>query len=143
VLVGQNGARLPVMLVPGVPRDFTVPGARPYPLDDLAAGRTTFPTSPLPAGMSDPATAVDDDPLTAWRPGPSGRMVVDLGAAQRIGPISLKWTFGPVPTSTITTSVDGRVYTAPAATARYVAVSTGWRQGQASLTSISVRRPVA
>ena len=143
LLVGQNGFRLPVMVFPGVSHDFTVPGARPYPLDDLALGRTTFPTSPLPAGMTDPAAAVDDDLLTAWRPGPSGRMVVDLGAVQSIGAISLKWTFGAVPSNAITTSVDGRVYSPPAATARYVAVSTGWRQGQASLTSISVRRPGA
>jgi len=30
--------------------------------------------------MSDPDLAVDGDPATAWRPGPGGRMVIDLGA---------------------------------------------------------------
>ncbi len=139
VLAGQNGVRLPVVLPAGARRDITMPSAHPYPFDDLALGRATFPTSPLPAGMSDPAAAVDGDPHTSWRPGPSGRMVVDLGAAQRIGDVGLKWTPGPVPPHTVTTSTDGRVYTAPSGTARYVALSTNWRPGNASLTGISVR----
>lgn len=140
VLVGQNGTRLPVVLPARSRRDITLPGAHPYPFDDLALGRTTFPTSPLPPGMSDPASAVDGDSRTSWLPGPAGRMVVDLGAVQRIGDVGLKWTPGPVPPHTITTSTDGRAYTAPSATARYVALSTSWRPGNASLTSVSVRR---
>ncbi len=93
VLVAANGRRLPIVLQAGARREITIPGARPYPLDDLALGCTTFPTSPLPPGMSNPSAAVDDDPRTHWTPGPAGRMVVDLGAARPIGDISLKWTY--------------------------------------------------
>jgi hypothetical protein len=39
---------------------------RPYPLADRAVAHTTFPTSPLPPGMSDPNFAVDADETTAW-----------------------------------------------------------------------------
>ncbi|MGW3633219.1 hypothetical protein ACWD7F_24175 [Streptomyces sp. NPDC005122] len=37
----------------------TLRGAETYPLDDLALGRTVFPTDRLPPGMSDPSAAVD------------------------------------------------------------------------------------
>src|SRR6185436_19473474 len=69
-----------VRVRPGRSRDVVVPGAPVTPTADLARGRGPFPTSPLPAGMTSPARAVDGDPRTAWRPGPAGRMVVDLGA---------------------------------------------------------------
>ncbi|WP_410667393.1 discoidin domain-containing protein [Amycolatopsis sp. cmx-4-68] len=113
---------------------------RPYPLADLALGRTTFPAEPLPPGMSSPAAAVDDDPKTAWRPGPDGRMVVDLGAVAAVSAVELAWTPGRRPATTIETSVDGLTYRAAGTgPARYVAVRTAWRTGDASLTRMSVR----
>jgi hypothetical protein len=100
---------------------------RPYPLADLALGATTFPTEPLPPGMSAPSAAVDDDPTTAWHPGPNGRMVVDLGAVQPISAVELAWTGGRPPAFTVETSTDGRTYTQATSlrlntSARYVAV---------------------
>ncbi|MGW6008418.1 discoidin domain-containing protein [Streptomyces sp. NPDC055210] len=82
-----------------------------YPHNDLALGRTVFPTSPLPQSMSDPSAAVDGDPTTAWTPGPDGRMVVDLGAAQRIRSIRTQWTSGRVPGVQVEVSADGLTYT--------------------------------
>ncbi|ANZ39547.1 hypothetical protein BBK82_29360 [Lentzea guizhouensis] len=119
-------------------RTVTMPGAQAFPVDDLALGRVTFPNSVLPPGMSDPARAVDGEDRTAWTPGRDGRMVVDLGAVHRIGHVRLKWTDGREPAHTVSYSVDGRTY-GPATDARYVAVSTRWRPGDASLTSVTVR----
>ncbi|KJK44543.1 hypothetical protein UK23_29055 [Lentzea aerocolonigenes] len=134
-LTHRDGATLAIVLGRSE-RTVTMPGAQAFPFNDLALGRVTFPNSVLPPGMSDPAAAVDGSPQTAWTPGRNGRMVVDLGAVRR-AKVSLKWTEGPVPPHTVTYSADGRTY-GPATTARYVAVSTGWRPGQASLKSISV-----
>lgn len=153
-LVQRDGLRMSVVLPAGQRSDITMLTGRPYPLDDLALGRPTFPTAPLPAGMSDPAAAVDDNPGTAWTPGPAGRMVVDLGAVHRIGEVGLEWTVaGLVPGSAISTSTDGRAYGTPATmpsgrrvrlpverTARYLALAVaGWGAGHAALVSLSVR----
>ncbi|SER71082.1 F5/8 type C domain-containing protein [Lentzea xinjiangensis] len=135
-LTHRDGGTLPVVLG-RAERTVTMPWAKAYPFDDLALGRLTFPCSVLPPGMSDPAAAVDGSPRTAWTPGRDGRMVVDLGALHAIREVDLKWTDGKPPPHTVTYSVDGRTY-GPATTARYVAVSTGWRPGHASLTTISV-----
>ncbi|HEX6339514.1 discoidin domain-containing protein [Umezawaea sp.] len=149
LLVAQTGGvELPV--VPGV--EVVFPSGRPYPLADLAAGRVTFPSAPLPAGMSDPGAAVDDDPRTSWTPGPGGRVVVDLGAVAAVGEVVVTWTAGAVPAATVATSVDGRAYDPAAAlgrgrratavvgaSARYVAVSTSWKRGQARVVSVVVR----
>nr|WP_238412554.1 discoidin domain-containing protein [Saccharothrix deserti] len=103
--------------------------------------------------MSAPSAAVDDNPRTAWTPGPAGRMVVDLGSTHRVGHVELTWTAAPVPRCTITTSTDGRTYgppvTAPQhhrarvaldSTTRYIAVTTPtWRPGQAALTTIAIQ----
>ncbi|WP_434445567.1 discoidin domain-containing protein [Lentzea sp. E54] len=137
-LTHRNGFALPVVLG-RAERTVTMPTAEAFPFDDLARGCVTFPNSVLPPGMSDPAAAVDGDRRTAWTPGRDGRMVVDLGAVHAIGDVSLKWTDGVPPPHTTTYSLDGRTYGA-AATARYVAVSTRWRPGHASLRSVSVRR---
>ncbi|MFE5139957.1 discoidin domain-containing protein [Streptomyces fagopyri] len=128
--------------------------AETYPLDDLALGRTVFPTNPLPAGMSSPSAAVDGDPHTAWTPGPDGRMVVDLGAERPVREIDTEWTGGHVPGLRAELSSDGVTYTEAGrltghgrsrglttnGTARYVALATdaGQREG-ARLTSLSVR----
>ncbi|MGW5697102.1 discoidin domain-containing protein [Streptomyces asiaticus] len=85
-------------------------GAAAHPHDDLALGRTVFPTSPLPEGMSDPAAAVDGDAHTAWRPGPRGRMVVDLGAARAVRLVEAEWTVGAVPGAKVGFSADGISY---------------------------------
>ncbi|MET1073794.1 MAG: discoidin domain-containing protein, partial [Umezawaea sp.] len=149
VVTQAGGAELPV----ASGAEVVFPTGRPYPLADLAAGRVTFPTSPLPPGMSDPAAVVDDDPRTAWTPGPNGRLVIDLGAPHALADVVLTWAAGLVPSTTLATSTDGRTYqpvaaavprgrrssVAVATTARYVAVSTGWRAGQAGLGSAVVR----
>ncbi|MBL7253116.1 discoidin domain-containing protein [Paractinoplanes lichenicola] len=126
----------------GQNRSFAVPVTGPVtPTTDLARGQTTFPTSPLPAGMGEPSHAVDGDPGTAWRPGPNGRMVVDLGASRAVATVSLTWTSGPRPTARLETSPDGVTY-APftgATSARYVAVAVpGWTTGNAELAELAV-----
>lgn len=136
VLTHRDGRSLPVVLG-RAERTVTMPLATPFPINDLALGRVTFPNSVLPPGMSDPAAAVDGSPRTAWTPGHDGRMVVDLGAAQDIAEVSLKWTHGRPPPHTVTYSLDGRTY-GSTPTGRYVAVSTGWRPGHASLQSVVV-----
>ena len=136
VLVHRDGRSLPVVLG-RAERTVSMPLATPFPINDLALGRVTFPNSVLPPGMSDPAAAVDGERHTAWKPGPDGRMVVDLGATYAIGEVDPQWTAGPVPAHTVTYSVDGRTY-GSATTARYVAVSTGWRPGQASLRTLRI-----
>lgn len=141
VTVTPDGGRArPVLLPPRRTVPVVFGELRPYPLADRALGRTTFPAEPLPPGMSAPAAAVDDDPATAWRPGPDGRMVVDLGAVTEVSAVDLTWTRGRVPGATVETSVDGVTYaTADTGPARYVAVRTRWKAGDASLTRLSVR----
>jgi F5/8 type C domain-containing protein len=133
-LTQVGGIELPVITT-----HMIFPTGRPHPLTDLAAGRTTFPTSPLPPGMSDPAAAVDDNPLTAWIPGPNGRMVVDLDAVHPFSEVALQWTLGVRPSVTITTSVDGRTYQPGSTAARYVSVQTAWRPGHAGLIAVTVQ----
>jgi hypothetical protein len=149
-LPGRQGART-VALRAGQPTALTFPGVRLTPVADLALGATTYPTSPLPAGMSTPANAVDGDPITAWRPGPSGRMVVDLGASRVLGRLTLDWRDGRVRAAVVTVSDDGLTYrsagTVPptargldlTGSARYVAVAVpGWSLGDAGLTALSI-----
>ncbi|WP_410625366.1 discoidin domain-containing protein [Amycolatopsis sp. cmx-8-4] len=149
----DGGHARPVLLIPGLTVPVLVPEVRPYPLADLALGAVTFPAEPLPPGMSSPAAAVDDDPATAWRPGPDGRLVVDLGAVRPVSAADLAWTSGRVPACAVETSTDGVTYTTAAKAARtrtataavtgpvrYLAVRTlDWRSGDASLTRLSVR----
>ena len=123
------------------------------PAADLARGRTTFPTSPLPAGMTSPGRAVDGDPRTAWRPGPSGRMVVDLGSVHDLASVRSTWTGGWVAPVLLESSTDGLTYAsldllpggAPLMTtevtvpARYLAITVlGWRPGDAELIELAV-----
>ncbi|MCX5084408.1 discoidin domain-containing protein [Streptomyces sp. NBC_00401] len=129
-------------------------GATAFPLDDLALGRTVFPTSPLPAGMSDPAAAVDGDPATAWRPGPDGRMVVDLGARLPVRSVEVSWTAGGAPALGVEVSDDGVDYRSAGrvdgggrnrelildTSARYVAVQVDGRlSADARIARLSVR----
>ncbi|MFL4901887.1 discoidin domain-containing protein [Streptomyces sp. MMS24-I2-30] len=152
-VTGQGQTEL-VAIRGGRTTTVTLSRAVAYPLDDLALGRTVFPTNPLPPGMSAPAAAVDGDPATAWTPGPDGRLVVDLGAQFRVRDLRTEWTGGRVPGLRAEFSSDGLAYT-PAgeltghgrarglttdATARYVALSTdAGGRNDAGLVSFSVR----
>ncbi|WP_442788759.1 discoidin domain-containing protein [Dactylosporangium sp. NBC_01737] len=91
--------------------------------------------------MGEPSHAVDGNPGTSWRPGPNGRMVVDLGSSRAIDTVSLTWTSGTRRTARIETSTDGAAYTifSGPSSARYVAVSVpGWTAGDAEITEVSV-----
>ncbi|GAA2295321.1 discoidin domain-containing protein [Streptomyces kunmingensis] len=129
-------------------------GAAPYPHDDLALGRNVFPTSPLPAGMSDPAAAVDGDPRTAWTPGPDGRLVVDLGTERAPRTVEAEWNHGDAPAAQVELSRDGITYESaghmaghgrtrrltPTGTARYVAFKVaGTARPGTRLVRLSVR----
>jgi len=153
VTVRSGSWNATVSVSPGEFIRLAVPGAPVTPTADLARGRTTFPTSPLPAGMTAPGLAVDGDPRTAWRPGPSGRMVVDLGAVCELSAVRLTWTGGWVCPARFESSTDGLTYTSvnllpePARvattavnlTARYLAVTAvGWRPGNAELAELAV-----
>ncbi|MEV6601817.1 discoidin domain-containing protein [Actinoplanes sp. NPDC051346] len=122
----------------GKSRSVSVPGAL-TPTADLARGRTTFPTSPLPENMTSPDFAVDGDPATSWRPGAAGRMVVDLGAVIPVAKVALTWTRGRRRPHRLEASTDGRRYGPLGARARYVAVVVeGWRPGDAELANLAV-----
>jgi hypothetical protein len=126
----------------GTTRGFARPVDGPVtPTADLARGCTTFPTSPLPAGMGEPSRAVDGNPGTSWQPGPNGRMVVDLGASRAVETVTLTWTSGTRRTTRIETSTDGATYTTftGPSSARYVAVAVpGWTTGDAEIAEVSV-----
>jgi hypothetical protein len=128
------------------------------PNPDLALQRTTFPDSPIPPTMNNPAAAVDGDPATAWSPGRDGRMVVDLGSAQNIGSVVLAWSHGPIAPADLSVSQDGLSYQpvtptadsrqgstqhlALTADARYLAVTVpGWSPPDAALSRLSVYPP--
>jgi hypothetical protein len=125
------------------------------PTADLALARTCYPTSPLPKGMTSPSAAVDGDPATSWRPGPTGRMVVDLAQSWDITVVKLTWTaIGTRRPVHLSASPDGLTYTGIAdipapgrsaasivdVNARYLAVAVdGWTAGDAELVSVEVR----
>ncbi|MFF4470392.1 discoidin domain-containing protein [Streptomyces sp. NPDC001599] len=88
----------------------TLRGAQAFPHQDHALGRNTFPTSPLPPGMSSPDAAVDGDPDTAWRPGRDGRMVVDLGTRTGVRWVEAQWRTGAAPAARVEFSTDGVRY---------------------------------
>jgi F5/8 type C domain len=145
VTVRSGSWSSPVRVRAGASRSLTAPGSTVTPTRDVARGRTTYPTSPLPAGMTSPARAVDGDPRTAWRPGPDGRMVVDLGSVVTVSEVRLSWTRGTVPEARLEASRDGLVYGVipkfSPVQARYVAVSVpGWRVGDPELVELAVFR---
>jgi hypothetical protein len=94
-------------------QDVTFGEVPPYPLADLALGRVTFPTDPLPPGMTDPAAVVDGDPKTAWTPGAGGRVVIDLGSAHTIARVEFDWVGNRGVPVDLATSTDGITYTDP------------------------------
>ncbi|MFC3502322.1 discoidin domain-containing protein [Micromonospora krabiensis] len=148
-----GGATRRVTVPAGHSRDVEFAGAPVTPSRDLARSRTTYPTSPLPAGMTDPSAAVDGDPRTSWEPGPTGRMVVDLGTQRELASLHLTWTPGRRRPVTVAVSADGLDYVEVAsvprprpetdiavqAAGRYVAIAVGdWRHGDAGLTHVEV-----
>lgn len=145
VTVSAQGKSLDASVRAGRTTTVTVPRATAYPLAALALGRTTFPTTLLPPGMTDFRAAVDGDAGTAWSPGPGGRMVVDLGADQHITEIRTQWRGGHAPASQVDFSLDGRTYSGAAqlsahgilrtdSTARYVALRVTHISHEPSLT---------
>jgi hypothetical protein len=154
VVTSTDGHSTAVDVRPGRTAVVNVHGATAYPLADAALGCDAFPNGPLPAGMSDPAAAVDGDPSTSWCPGAArARMVVDLGSATALRGIGAEWTGGTVPASTVEFSTDGLSYQSAGAlagrgrttaltvraTARYVALTVAdWDQRHARLATLSV-----
>jgi hypothetical protein len=129
-----------VRVRPGRSRRLVVPGGPVTPTADRARDRTTFPTSPLPAGMTSPAHAVDGDPHTTWRPGESGRMVVDLGAVVPVKDVRMTWSPGRRRPVRVEASDDGLRYAALGARTRYLAIAVeGWQPGDAELVELAVR----
>ncbi|RAO00609.1 Chondroitin AC lyase [Micromonospora saelicesensis] len=148
-----GGDRRKVTIPAGRSRDVAFAGGTVTPTSDLARSRTTYPTSPLPAGMTDPSAAVDGDPGTAWQPGPTGRLVIDLGSLQELASVRLTWTPGRRRPITVATSADGLGYVAVASvpkprpettistrsSGRYVAIAVAdWQPGDARLTHAEV-----
>ena len=96
---------------------------------------------------------MDGNSATSWRPGPTGRMVVDLGDVVTVTTVRLTWTAGRVRPLRIERSTDGLTYTTVArisrpralteqaikAAARYVTVVVdGWQPGDAELVDFAV-----
>ncbi|MEV0844856.1 discoidin domain-containing protein [Streptomyces sp. NPDC049954] len=153
VVTAPGGHSAQVTVRGGRTEQVSVHGATAYPLADAALGCRTFPTAPLPDGMSDPRAAVDGDPHTSWTPGTAGRMVVDLGALTDVGEIRVDWTGGRVPSAQAEFSTDGLSYDTAGTlrvkgrgaalttkgSARYVALKVQGRgAGDARVVSLSV-----
>ncbi|MGM1018425.1 MAG: discoidin domain-containing protein [Actinomycetota bacterium] len=142
---------------PAVSDAATFPGATPFPVPDLALGTLTFPASVLPSDMTSPQGAVDGDLDTTWTPGPDGRMVTDLGAAREIGTVATLWEGSGAPAATVSVSDDGIDFRDVAdieagtthglvdvdASARYVALTTSWQDGDPDLIALRVLVPGA
>ncbi|MDF2506451.1 MAG: hypothetical protein K0Q52_310 [Microbacterium sp.] len=148
--------KLPVG-VPAVATAASFPGATPFPVADLALSTVTFPASVLPQGMTSPKAAVDGNAATSWTPGSDGRLVSDLGSARPIGDVSTLWDGAGAPAATVSLSDDGITFrevgsikagtthgtVSVDATARYVALSTTWREGDPGLAALRVLAPGA
>lgn len=111
------------------------------PTAELATGRISYPSSPLPPGMSDPDLAVDGNPGTGWRPGGSDRwIVVNLAGSHTVERVRPKWAGGRVPSYDVHVSTDGVTWTRfrPGTEARYVSLRVGrWTSRHASLTTLT------
>ncbi|KOX48175.1 discoidin domain-containing protein [Streptomyces sp. NRRL F-7442] len=117
----------------------TLRGAQPFPHRDHALGRNTFPTSPLPAGMTRPDAAVDGDPGTAWHPGRDGRMVVDLGALTGVRWVELQWRTGAAPAARVEFSTDGVRYQRAGTLDAHGRVRRLTRAGSARYVAVTVQ----
>ncbi|MGV9964196.1 discoidin domain-containing protein [Streptomyces olivaceus] len=110
VRIEAQGHRTEATVRAGRETHVTLDGAAAYPHDDLALDRATFPTSPLPSGMTSPENAVDGSRDTAWQPGRDGRMVVDLGARRTVEEVEAEWTHPDAPAAHVEFSRDGIRY---------------------------------
>ncbi|MFD5454264.1 discoidin domain-containing protein [Streptomyces olivaceus] len=110
VRIEAQGHRTEATVRAGRETHVTLDGAAAYPHDDLALDRVTFPTSPLPSGMTSPESAVDGSRDTAWQPGRDGRMVVDLGARRTVEEVEAEWTAPGAPAAHVEFSRDGIRY---------------------------------
>ncbi|MEN0072600.1 MAG: discoidin domain-containing protein, partial [Propionicimonas sp.] len=153
-LTPRTGEALTVDLVAGTQTVEFAATTRPYPLADLAAGKTSYPSSPLPAGMTDPDLALDDDVATVWVPGSAdGRLVVDLGAETDLGTARVIWDGKAAPAAVLSGSLDGITFTEigqvaagvvsenslTGTRARYLALQvSGWQSQNASLATLAV-----
>ncbi|MGC0414268.1 hypothetical protein RKD32_007197 [Streptomyces sp. SAI-195] len=108
--IEAQGRRTDAVVRGGRETRVTLRGAQSFPHHDHALGRITFPTSPLPPGMSRPDAAVDGDPATAWHSGRDGRMVVDLGARTDVRWVEAQWRTGAAPAARVEFSTDGVRY---------------------------------
>ncbi|MFH8443192.1 discoidin domain-containing protein [Streptomyces sp. NPDC018026] len=108
--IEAQGRRTEATVRGGRETRVTLRGAQAFPHHDHALGRNTFPTNPLPPGMSGPGAAVDGDPDTAWRPGRDGRMVVDLGTSTGVRWVEARWRTGAAPAARVEFSTDGVRY---------------------------------
>ncbi|MEV5607519.1 discoidin domain-containing protein [Streptomyces sp. NPDC052225] len=138
VRVEARGRGTVAVVRPGRETTATLRGAAAYPFDDLALGRTVFPTGPLPEGMSDPAAAVDGDADTAWTPGPDGRLVVDLGAVVPVRRVEAAWTAAGAPQGAVEFSEDGLTYRSVGRTDGRGRVRTLAAEGSARYVSFAV-----
>ncbi|NYH87885.1 discoidin domain-containing protein [Actinopolymorpha rutila] len=150
----STGERSAVSVPSGRSREVRFRTGVLTPTTDLARDRITYPSSPLPPGMSDPDRAVDADARTAWVPGAGDRrLVVNLGADEDVRGATVRWTSATVPSYAIEVSTDGTTWTRVAdtsdgqharsfafsASAHYVSVLVGdWHRGQAGLADLSV-----
>lgn len=142
---------------PKVAAPASFPGATAFPVPDLALAALTFPASVLPEGMTSPQGAVDGDAGTAWTPGADGRMVADLGSAHQIGTVTTLWDGDGAPAAIVSVSDDGITFrevgsleagatrgsVAVDATARYVALTTEWAEGDPGLVALRALVPGA
>ncbi|SDR83925.1 discoidin domain-containing protein [Actinopolymorpha singaporensis] len=149
-----TGEQAAVTVPHGQSREVRFESGVRTPTSDLARDRITYPSSPLPPGMSDPDRAVDADARTAWTPGGSDRrLVVNLGVNADVRRATVRWTPAAVPSYAVEVSTDGTTWTRVAdasdgqqarsfafsASARYVSVLVGdWHRGQAALADLSV-----
>ena len=153
-LVPRTGDPVDVQVKDGEQTVVLPETTRPYPLADLAAGKLSYPSSPLPQGMSDPDLALDDDVSTVWTPGSAdGRMVVDLGATTDLALARIVWDSRATADAVLFTSDDGLTFTkvGPVAagavsetaltgvSARYVALQVeDWTPSRASVATLAV-----
>lgn len=137
-----TGERRTVTVPAGKTREIRFTAGPRTPTDDLARGRITYPSSPLPAGMTDPDLAVDGDPRTAWTPGAADRrLVINLGGDHAVAEVGLHWAGGRTPRAETAVSDDGITWRPfrPGDTARYVSVLIKtWRSGDAGLAEVTV-----
>lgn len=150
-----TGEQAEVTVPPGETAEATFNQGALTPVADLARSQITYPSSPLPPGMSSPNLAVDGNPSTAWQPGAGGRrMIVNLGARHALTSAAVQWSGGDIEPYEVDVSDDGVSWTrvgggrpgapteqfALSQPAQYVSVLVSrWGPGDAGLAELSVQ----